>query len=107
MIRAVLNCLSCGSENRRNRRVSNFVHVCLLLVLILFLRLCGSKLASVWLLIAFCVDLATSSCGQLVVFKISVLGGYFLHFFFDVSCLFQAVRSKKLRMGRCCVIPMS
>ena len=30
MIRAVLNCLSCGSENRRNRCVFNFVHVCLL-----------------------------------------------------------------------------
>ena len=65
MIRAVLNCLSCGSENRRNRRVSNFVHVCLLPVLILFVRLCGSELASVRLLIAFRADLATSSCGQL------------------------------------------
>ena len=65
MIRVVLNCLSCGSENRRNRRVSNFVHVCLLPVLILFVRLCGSELASVQLLIAFCVDLSISSCGQL------------------------------------------
>ena len=41
-----------------------------------------------------------------VVFKISVLGGLFSPSF-DVSCLFQAVRSKKLRMGRCCVTPMS
>ena len=65
MIRAVLNCLSCGSENRRNRRVLNFVHVCLLPVLILFVRLCRSKLASLRLLTAFCVDLATLSCGQL------------------------------------------
>ena len=60
MIRAVLNCLLCGSENRCNRRVFNFVPVCLLPVLILFMQLCGSELASVWLLIAFCADLATS-----------------------------------------------
>ena len=65
MIRAVLNRLSCGSENRRNRCILNFVHVCLLPALILFVRLCGSELASMWLLIAFCADLATSSCGQL------------------------------------------
>ena len=64
MIRAVLNCLSCGSENRRNRRVFNFVHVCLLPALIWFVRLCGSELASVRLLIAFCADLAILSCGQ-------------------------------------------
>ena len=76
MIRAVLNFLSCSSENHRNRRVLNFVLVCLLPVL--FVRLWGSKLASMWLLTAFCVDLATSSCGQLF-FKISVLGSYFLY----------------------------
>ena len=78
MIRAVLNYLSCGSENHRNRRVSNFVHVCLLPVLILFVQLCGSELVSVWLLIAFCADLATSSCGQLYL-KFQFWGGYFLH----------------------------
>ena len=65
MIHAVLNCLSCGSENLCNRRVFNFVHVCLLPALILFVRLVGSELASVRLLTAFCADLATSLCGQL------------------------------------------
>ena len=76
MIRAVLNCLSCGSENHRYRRVLNFVHVCLLPVLILFVQLCGSELASVRLLTVFCVDLATLSCGQLYL-KFQLCGDIF------------------------------
>ena len=65
MIRAVLNCLLCSSENRRNHRVFTWVHVCLFLFELLIVWLCGSELASMWLLIAFCVDLAILSCGQL------------------------------------------
>ena len=65
MVRAVLNCLLCGSENRCNHRVFTWVHVCLFLFELLIVRLCGSELASVWLLIAFCADLAILSCGQL------------------------------------------
>ena len=47
MIRAALNCLSCGSKNHHNCRVFNFVHVGLLPALIRFVLLCGSELASV------------------------------------------------------------
>ena len=64
MIRADLNHFLCSSENRHNCRVFNLVHVCLLPAVIWFVRLCGSELASVWLLIAFCADLAILSCGQ-------------------------------------------
>ena len=64
MIRADLNHFPCGSENRRNCHVFNFVHVCLFSVLIWFVWLCRSKLASVRLLIAFCADLAILSCDQ-------------------------------------------
>ena len=60
MIRAVLNCLSCGSENRHNRRVFNFVHVGLFPALIQFVRLCRSKLTSVRFPIMIRVALAFS-----------------------------------------------
>ena len=73
MICAVLNCLSCGSKNRRNRHVFNFVHVCLLPTLIRFVRLCGSELVSVRLLIAFCADPANLSCGQFSQITVSLL----------------------------------
>ena len=39
MIHAVLNCLSCGSENRHNHHVFNFVHVGLLPALIQFVQI--------------------------------------------------------------------
>ena len=64
MIHADLNHFPCGSENRRNCCVFNFVHVCLLPALIWFVRLCRSELTSMPLLIAFCADLAILSCGQ-------------------------------------------
>ena len=73
MICAVLNCLSCSSENRRNCRVFNFVHVCLLPTLIRFVWLCGSELVSVRLRIAFCADPAILSCGQFSQITVSLL----------------------------------
>ena len=79
MICAVLNCLSCSSENRRNCRVFNFVHVCLLPTLIQFVQLCRSKLVSVQLLIVFCADLAILSCGQFS--QITVFSASFSHDF--------------------------
>ena len=65
MIRADLNQISCGSSNRRNRDILSCVHVCLFLFGCVTVRLCGSELVSVRLLIVFCADLATSLCGQL------------------------------------------
>ena len=78
MIRADLNQIPCGSSNRRNRDILSCVLVCLFLFGCVTVRLCGSELVSVRLLMVFCADLATSLCGQFV-FKFPVLGGYFLH----------------------------
>ena len=65
MIRADLNQIPCGSSNRCNRDILSCVHVCLFLFGYVTVRLCGSELVSVRLLIMFCADLATSLCGQL------------------------------------------
>ena len=94
--RADLNYDPCRSEsfsvrlqNRRNRGVFTGVHVCLFLFGFQIVQLCGSELAFMWLLIAFCADLAILLCGQLYV-KFQFWGLFSPPF--DVSCLFQAVK---------------
>ena len=66
MIRADLNQMPCGSSNRRNRDILSCVLVCFFFLFgCVTVRLCGSELVSVRLLMVFCADLATSLCGQL------------------------------------------
>ena len=98
MIRAVLNCLLCGSKNRHNHCV---FQLCTCMSASSFNSVCVAVRIQIGIRAApYCILCESGDfVMRPVVFKISVLGVIF--FIFDVSCLFQAVRFKKLRMGRC------